>query len=126
FHRQKPHRCDAHSRNGGTQQMKRLLYYKSCDRPPALALLALSPLPGGQWQSPPGKGESRPRRRASPIGRSIKKSGRQGVAYTFGCGFAALCFCAFVVTHTLNAAENSSVKLPPYTKFQLRNGLTLL
>src|SRR5262245_50490393 len=37
-----------------------------------------------------------------------------------------LCLCVFVVTTDSQSADNASVKLPPYTKVQLRNGLTLL
>jgi predicted Zn-dependent peptidase len=38
----------------------------------------------------------------------------------------ALCLCAFVVIPLSHAAETASVKLPPYTKTQLKNGVTLL
>jgi zinc protease len=38
----------------------------------------------------------------------------------------SLCLCVFVVTTTLHSADTASVKLPPYTKVQLKNGLTLL
>jgi len=37
-----------------------------------------------------------------------------------------LCLCVFVVTTDSQSADNASVKLPPFTKVQLKNGLTLL
>src|SRR5881396_1105619 len=40
--------------------------------------------------------------------------------------FLSLCLCALLVTPLSHAAETASVKLPPYTKTQLKNGLTLL
>src|SRR5215470_7209224 len=40
--------------------------------------------------------------------------------------FLSLCLCVFVVTTTLHSAGTASVKLPPYRKVQLKNGLTLL
>src|ERR1051326_8043776 len=38
----------------------------------------------------------------------------------------ALCLCVSVVTTHVHAAENASVKLPAYTKTQLKNGMTVL
>jgi len=37
-----------------------------------------------------------------------------------------LCFCVFVVNTNSHSADSASVKLPPYTKVQLKNGLTVL
>ena len=37
-----------------------------------------------------------------------------------------LCLCVFVVTASSQGADTTSVKLPPYTKTQLKNGMTML
>lgn len=37
-----------------------------------------------------------------------------------------LCLCAFVFTTTLWSAEDTSVKLPPFSRFKLKSGMTLL
>lgn len=40
--------------------------------------------------------------------------------------FFTLCLCVFLITATVSAEENVAVKLPPYSKTKLGNGLTLL